>query len=56
MVKYFVSGGDNKLAQVQAFEQLCWVDMVNPTDDEVDDVVEVTGVSEDMIKAALDEE
>ena len=56
MVKYFVSGGDNKLAQVQAFEQLCWVDMVNPTDDEVDDVVEVTGVSEDMIKAAPDEE
>ncbi len=56
MVKYFVSGGDNKLAQAQAFEQLCWVDMVNPTDDEVDDVVEVTGVSEDMIKAALDEE
>ena len=56
MVKYFVSGGDNKLAQVQAFEQLCWVDMVNPTDDEVDDVVEVTGVSEDMIKAAHDEE
>ena len=56
MVKYFVSGGDNKLAQGEPFEQLCWVDMVNPTDDEVDDVVEVTGVSEDMIKAALDEE
>ncbi len=55
MVKYFVSGGE-RLTRAEKFERLCWVDMVNPTDDEVDDVVEVTGVSEDMIKAALDEE
>ena len=56
MVKYFVTGEDMRLTQTEAFRELCWVDMVNPTDDEVDDVVEATGVSEDMIMAALDEE
>ena len=56
MVKYFVTGGEAKPEQSQSFRELCWVDMVNPTDDEVNDVVEVAGVSEDMIKAALDEE
>lgn len=56
MVKFFVTGEDMKLVRVDRFENLCWVDMVNPTDDEVDDIVEATGVSEDMIMAALDEE
>lgn len=56
MVKYFVSGGDSKLELTERFEHLCWVDMINPTDDEVDDVAEAAGVSEDMLKAALDEE
>ena len=56
MVKYFVTGEDGRLVQTDAFKDACWVDMVNPTDDEVDDAVEATGVPEDMIKAALDEE
>ncbi|HIU79470.1 MAG TPA: magnesium transporter CorA family protein [Candidatus Coproplasma excrementipullorum] len=56
MVKFFVTGEDMKLVRADRFENLCWVDMVNPTDDEVDDIVEATGVSEDMIMAALDEE
>lgn len=56
MVKFFVTGEDMKLVRADRFKNLCWVDMVNPTDDEVDDIVEATGVSEDMIMAALDEE
>lgn len=56
MVKFFVTGEDMKLVRADRFENLCWVDMVNPTDDEVDDIVEAAGVSEDMIMAALDEE
>ena len=56
MVKFFVTGEDMKLVRADRFENLCWVDMVNPTDDEVDDIVEATGVSGDMIMAALDEE
>lgn len=56
MVKYFVTGENLKLTQVTQYSKQCWVDMVNPTDDEVDDVASFTGVPEDMIKAALDEE
>ena len=56
MVKFFITGEDMKHVRADRFENLCWVDMVNPTDDEVDDIVEATGVSEDMIMAALDEE
>ena len=56
MVKYFVTGEGVRPVQIEEFKPLCWVDMVNPTDDEVDDVAKATGVSEDLIKAALDEE
>lgn len=58
MVKYFTAGErlGAPLAQLGNFERLCWVDMVSPTDGEVEGVSRETGVPEDMIKAALDEE
>lgn len=59
MVKYFVNGeagGGSALTQTDAFSPLCWVDMVSPTDGEVEKVVRETHIPEDMIKAALDEE
>ena len=56
MVKFFVTGGEGGLAPKNAFENACWADMINPTDDEVEDVAAAAGVPEDMIKAALDEE
>ena len=56
MVKYFFSAEDGKLGRIEDFKDLCWVDMVDPTDDECEDVSKFSGVPEDMIKAALDEE
>lgn len=56
MVKYFVNGEGGRLRQTTAYTEGCWVDMVNPTDDECEEVSLFTGVGEDMIKAALDEE
>jgi magnesium transporter len=44
------------MTQLQNFEPQCWVDMINPTDDEVEDAMTWTGISEEMLKAALDEE
>lgn len=55
MVKYFISNGD-KVERLTGFAPRCWVDMVNPTDDECEDVAQFSGIPEDMIKAALDEE
>lgn len=54
MVKFFTAG--TPLSRLEVFEKGCWVDMVSPTDDEVEDVCKATGIPEDMIKAALDEE
>lgn len=56
MVKFFQTDEKLYMAQLQQFELNCWIDMVNPTDDEVEDIVALTGIPEEMIKAALDEE
>ena len=56
MVKFFFTADGGALAQSETFKEYCWVDMINPTDDECEDVAAATGIPEDMIKAALDEE
>lgn len=56
MVKYFATGADGALAETDGFSERCWIDLVDPTDDECEDVAAISGVPEDMIKAALDEE
>lgn len=56
MIKYFKPDEKKRMTRIPEFEEGCWVDLVNPTDDEVEDAVAVTGVPEEMLKAALDEE
>ena len=56
MVKYFCAGEGAALAQNDGFTPLCWVDLVSPTDGEVERVAAETHIPEDMIKAALDDE
>lgn len=56
MVNYFATGEGGRLEKTDLFSEKCWVDLVDPTDDECEDVAQFTGVPEDMIKAALDEE
>lgn len=56
MVKYFYTAEGGALLKAENFKDKCWVDMVNPTDDECEDVAAFSGVPEDMLKAALDEE
>jgi magnesium transporter len=56
MIKFFKSEGTASTERLDAFEKGCWVDLVNPTDDEVEDICTLTGIPEEMLKAALDEE
>ncbi|MBO5328734.1 MAG: magnesium transporter CorA family protein [Clostridia bacterium] len=56
MVKYFYTTENNGLIQLDTFKEKCWIDMINPTDVEVDAISKFTGIPEDSIKAALDEE
>lgn len=56
MVKYFKNDELKKINRLDSFEEKCWVDLVNPTDDEIEDVAVITGIPEETLKAALDEE
>ena len=56
MLKFFKTQEDGKIDRLEAFEQNSWVDLVNPTDDELEDVCVMTGIPEEMLRAALDEE
>ena len=56
MVKYFVNGQRRAPDQIESFKNKCWIDLVNPSDDECEDLAQLSGIPEDMIKAALDEE
>lgn len=56
MIKFFRTNEAGKTERLEEFEAGCWVDLVNPTDDEVEDACALTGLPEEMLKAALDEE
>ena len=56
MVKYYKTDSGFAMKQISSFKDKCWVDLVNPSDDEIEDVVAETGIPEEMLKAALDEE
>ncbi len=57
MIKFFKTDAEkNRMTRLTEFEQGCWIDLINPTDDEVEDVCLFTGIPEEMVKAALDEE
>jgi magnesium transporter len=56
MIKFFKTNERNLIEDAEGFEKGCWVELVNPTDDEVNDVFSYTGIPEDLLKAALDEE
>ena len=56
MIKYFKNDEQNKIKRLEQFEEKCWVDLVNPTDDEIEDAALITGIPEETLKAALDEE
>ena len=52
MIKFFKTDEKLHMTQIQSFDQNCWVDMVNPTDDEVEVIMSWTGFPEEMLKAA----
>ena len=56
MIKYFKNDEQKKIKLLDGCEEKCWIDLVNPTDDEIEDVALISGIPEDTLKAALDEE
>lgn len=53
---YAMESGKRELTLCDEIIDGCWINLENPSDLEIETVVEKTGIPEDMIKAALDEE
>lgn len=47
---------ENKLNIIDKYLKNTWIDLVNPSEEEIKEVVEETGVDEDLIRKMLDEE
>ncbi len=56
MVNIYNSSTDGKLEEIDKIIDGCWVNMVNPTEKEVNDYAELLNIETDFIKAALDTE
>ncbi len=53
---YAMESGKRELTLCDVIKDGCWINLENPSDLEIETVVEQTGIPEDMLKAALDEE
>lgn len=47
---------DNSLELTDTITEHCWIHMINPSDSEVEQVSRATGITDVMLKSALDEE
>ena len=53
---YTMPAQSRELKKLENIEAGAWLNLENPSDKELEEVAAITGVSEDMLKAALDEE
>lgn len=56
MIRYYTTDEKIRIQETDGFEIGCWIELVNPTDEEVNAVMELTDMPESLLKAALDEE
>ena len=56
MIRYYLADEEKRIREIERFEEGCWIELTNPTDDEVNTVKALTDMSENLLKAALDEE
>ena len=55
MIRYYKSI-NSKLEKLKSFEDGCWVNLVEPTQSEINEISEMFNIDIENIKAALDEE
>ncbi|GIW49376.1 MAG: magnesium transporter [Caloramator sp.] len=56
MIKIYKTIQDNTTVEVETIEKGCWINVINPTDTELEYVSSKTGIMVDFLKSALDEE
>ena len=55
MVNFYKSI-DGRINEIEQFEQGCWINIVDPDEDEIENMVDLLSIETDFIKAALDDE
>lgn len=55
MIRYYKTI-DNKLEKLNSFENGCWINLVEPNQSEINDIVTLLNIDAESVKAALDEE
>ena len=55
MIRYYKTI-DNKLEKLSSFETGCWINLVEPNQSEINEIVTLLNIDAESIKAALDEE
>ena len=53
---YAMKSGERHLTEIPDIAPGCWINLENPSDREIEEVSAKTGIPDDMLKAALDEE
>lgn len=56
MIKIYKTNNENKIVRLEKIEKNCWIDLVSPNMDEIDEVVSKTKIEKDLILKLLDEE
>lgn len=56
MLNIYLSPNDDKLIQIDNFEKGAWINLINPTEEEINTIVKNTGILLDFIRYPLDEE
>lgn len=55
MIRYYKTI-DNKLEKLNSFESGCWINLVEPNQSEINEIVTLLNIDAESVKAALDEE
>lgn len=57
MIKYYFNDERGLIKEIPEFRKGCWIDVFdNPQDNEMDEIIRLSGLPEEMLKAPLDEE
>lgn len=56
MMKIYKTDTEAKITKIENIEKNCWIDLVSPSIEEIDEVVEKTKIEKDLILKLLDEE
>ncbi|HHZ17567.1 MAG TPA: magnesium transporter CorA family protein [Peptococcaceae bacterium] len=56
MLTIYLSPQDNELLQINSFEKGCWINLIDPSEEEIETVVQNTGIFAEFLRYPLDDE